>query len=110
MSPPAHSPALTLPFSDEKLYRSLQLAAARLGRPVLELVEAAITNELARLDSDLDRTLERIVRRLPTHQRPSPEVEAAAFARAEVMYPDPLQARRIETEEAEEAILGRLVG
>lgn len=95
MVPPAHAPSLTLPFSDENLYRSLQLAAARLGKPVLELVESAIARELRILDSDLDPDLAEIVTRLETFRRPPPEVEAAEFARAEVEYEDPLRARRI---------------
>jgi hypothetical protein len=58
-----------------------------------ELAEVAIQQEIAALAGNLETSLQRTVELLGSFQE-DPERDAEEFARAEVMFDDPLRARR----------------
>jgi phage-related minor tail protein len=72
----------------------LQRVAEALGLSVDELTEAMAQQDFAM--KDLEANLQRTVELLRSYKGDDAEQSAADFARAEVSFPDPLQARRVQ--------------
>ena len=93
------SPGLVLHFRNAETHRALQQAAKTLGVSVGELVEAAIEQDLAVLEGNLEPRLQRTVELLGSY-RGEAERDIEDFAHAEVTVHDPLRARRARAEDA----------
>ncbi len=72
----------------------LQRVAEALGLSIDELTEAMAQQDLA--VKDLEANLQRTVELLRAYKGDDAEQSAADFARAEVSFPDPMQARRVQ--------------
>jgi hypothetical protein len=89
--------ALTVQLPDEETFRSLERTAEVLGMSLSELGEAAL--QIAALSTDLEGRLERISERLEAYHEADLERDIQEFARSEAAFEDPLQARRMETQD-----------
>jgi hypothetical protein len=89
--------ALTVQLSDEETFRSLERTAEVLGMSLSELGEAAL--QTAALSTNLEARLERMSERLDAYDEADLERDIQEFARSEVAYADPLQARRLEMQD-----------
>lgn len=89
--------ALTVQLPDEETFRSLERTAEILGMSMSELGEAAL--QIAALSTDLESRLARTSERLETSDEADLEWDIQEFARSEVAYEDPLQARRTEMQD-----------
>lgn len=88
------SRALLIYFRNEETLRSLEGTAKALGIPVAELAEAAL--EIAALSVNAEARAKRISDRLEGYGPDDLERDIREFARSEVSFPDPLQARRVD--------------
>jgi hypothetical protein len=89
--------ALTVQLPDEETFRNLERTAEVLGMSLSELGEAAL--QIAALSTDLEGRLERMSKRLEDYDESDLERDIQEFARSEVAYEDPLQARRVEMQD-----------
>jgi hypothetical protein len=95
----SRSAVLKLHFRNEETLRHLEQAASKLGISADELAEAAIERELASIDAGLENKLVGILDRLKTYKRGSVEQDIQDFARGEVEFEDPLQGKRVSTDD-----------
>jgi len=91
--------ALTLHFHSEETLRNLVRVAETLGVSPGDLAEAAIERELAAVGSGLEGKLARSLQRLKTYGAADLDRDIREFARSEVELEDPLQARRVESQD-----------
>lgn len=88
---------LVLHLRSEETLRNVERTAEALGLPVDEFAEAAL--QIAVLGADLNGRLERLSERLREYDEGDLEQDIQEFARSEVAYEDPLQARRLTTKD-----------
>ena len=91
---------LIIHFRNEETLRNLELTAEALGIPMDELAEAAL--EIAALSVNAEDRAKRIAERLEAYGPDDLERDIREFARNEVTFPDPLQARRVDTRLADD--------
>ncbi len=89
--------ALTVQLPDEAAFRHLERTAETLGMSLSELGEAAL--QIAALSTDLEGRLEGMSERLEAYDEADLERDIQEFARSEVAYDDPLQARLAEMQD-----------
>ena len=94
------SAVLTLHFRNEETPRDLERAAEVLGVSKDELAEVAIERELAAVGAGLEGRLARALDRLKSYGPDDLERDIREFARSEVEFEDPLQARLVESPDA----------
>src|SRR5262249_52463024 len=94
------SRALTLRFRNEETLRILEETATALGVSADALAEAAIERELAILGANLDARLSRTLEVLRFTGPDDLDRDAEAFARSELEFADPLQARLVASSDA----------
>jgi hypothetical protein len=85
---------LIVHFRNEETLRNLERTAEALGIPMDELAEAAL--EIAALSVGVEERAKRISENLGAYGPDDLEHNIREFARSEVAYPDPLQARRVD--------------
>jgi hypothetical protein len=90
---------LKVHFRNEETLRNLEQAAHELGISADELAETAIERELASIGAGLERKLGGILDRLKSRGRGGGEREIKDFARCEVEFDDPLQGKRVTTDD-----------
>lgn len=88
---------LVVHFRNEETLRNLERTAEALGLSLDEFAEAAL--QIAVLNADLDGRLERVSERLRDYGAEDLEGDIQEFARSEVAHADPLQARRVISED-----------
>jgi len=90
--------SFTLRFENPETHRLLALVARRLGLSMNQLAEQMIATELGVASLGLQEDLVHTLGLLATY-RSDPTAEAAAFAHAEVVFEDPIRARRVGRDE-----------
>ncbi len=91
--------ALILDFRNDETLRGLERAAEALGVSKNEFAETVIERALATIDIDFEGRLVRTLERLKSYEASDLERDIWDFARSEVEYQDPLQARYVETKD-----------
>lgn len=105
--------SLKVRFDDEANLRLLRILSSRLGVSMNRLAEDMIAREAHVLAAGLELDMATTLVALNGFRAPSPEVQAAEFASAEVENEDPLRSRRIGSAAADpfgvEAAFGHAV-
>lgn len=89
--------AVTVHLSNEATLRDLESTAEALGISLDELAEAAF--QIAVLSNNVKGRLEGLSERLQAYGRADLERDIQEFARSEVAFRDPLQARRVDMQD-----------
>lgn len=87
-------PAFTLRFEKEETHQLLALVASRLGVSMNSLAEKMIESELGVASLALQEDLAHTLSLLASYQSDA-EADIARVAHAEVVHPDPVQARLV---------------